>query len=319
MDSALLNRPAMPPPPPVIRTIGLTKRYGARLALDSLDLIIQPGRITGFLGPNGAGKSTTIGLLLGLIYPNAGRIELFGQPVNRARGSLHRRIGTMLESAALYPYLTVAEHLQAQARLGRFDHHQIPTLLEQVDLTSHAQQPARMLSLGQRQRLGLALALLGEPELLILDEPTNGLDPAGLRSLYALLQRFTRRGGSIFLSSHRLSEVQELCEEVVILHQGRLVAQGPVAELLRATAGVLQVRVDQPHQALRLLTEAGWLVSLAGGIDDTYLTVQAPADRAAEVNALLITAGIGVTELRADRPALETLFHQLTGAHHDHA
>jgi ABC-2 type transport system ATP-binding protein len=303
--------------PPAIETHALTKRYRATLAVDALDLVAPAGQLVGFLGPNGAGKSTTIAMLLGLTRPTGGRVILFGHDAARHRRAVQPRIGALFEPAALYPFLSAREHLQLYARLARRAPAEADALLARVGLTAQADQPARTLSLGQRQRLGLALALLGQPDLLILDEPTNGLDPAGVRQVHDLLRAFVAAGGTVFFSSHRLAEVQDLCRYVVILSRGRLVAQGEVAALLQAgRRGRLLLRVSEPDRALALLAAASWPAEADRDAAGPLLRVAAPAGRAAEVNALLAGHGVGVAELRAEATALEDLFLQLTGAAH---
>jgi ABC-2 type transport system ATP-binding protein len=301
--------------PPAIETHALTKRYRETLAVAELNLVAPAGTIVGFLGPNGAGKSTTIAMLLGLTRPTSGQILLFGRDADRDRRAVQGRIGALFESAAAYPYLSVRDNLAVQARLSRRDPAAIAGLLERVGLDDLADAPARSLSLGQRQRLGLAVALIGEPELLILDEPTNGLDPAGLRQVHDLLRAHAQAGGAVFLSSHHLAEVQDLCNRVVILSRGRTVAQGEVSALLRAGQGDrLLLRVTDPARARALLVAANWTAEIGGDAAGTVLRVLAPAGRAAEVNALLATHGIGVAELRAEAAALEDLYLQVTGA-----
>jgi ABC-2 type transport system ATP-binding protein len=312
MDAAATDRPA-----PAIRTTGLTKRYRDNLAVAGLDLVVPAGHIVGFLGPNGAGKSTTIAMLLGLARPTAGQIEMLGIDASRDRRPLAHCIGAMLETPSFYPYLTAHDNLLVQVRLLRLAPALIPGLLDHVGLAARSRQPVRTFSLGQRQRLGLAAALLGHPRLLILDEPTNGLDPAGLRTIHDVLRAFVASGGTIFFSSHRLAEVQDLCTHVAVLRAGHLVAQGPVADLLDANqAGGLIMRVSEPDRARDLLAAAAWPVRLATDAAGPVVRVHAPAGRAAEVNALLTSHGIGVTELRADQRGLDDLFRTLTEAAH---
>ena len=309
-----MDVPAATEPIPAIRTRGLTKRYGRKPAVADLDLTVPAGEIVGFLGPNGAGKSTTIAMLLGLTRPTAGTIEVLGRDVARHRAQVQRRVGALLESPTYYDHLSVHDNLVVLARLGRFAESTVPDLVARVGLEAAARQRARGLSLGQRQRLGLAAALLGDPELLILDEPTNGLDPGGVHAVYDLLRGVKAAGGTVFFSSHRLEEVQALCTSVAILRGGRLVAQGRVADLLRSLpVGSIYLRADDPGRAQAVLTAAGLTGTLLTDSDGPLLCVQAPRERAAAVNALLNSQGVGVSELRAEAPGIEDLFLTLTG------
>jgi len=237
---------------------GLTKRYGDIAAVDGLDLTVEPGQLYGFLGPNGAGKTTTIRMALGLILPTDGEVELFGEPVGPTHAPLER-VGALVEEPAFWKYLSGAKNLEyfaragagtdragARARLGRVDH-----VLATVGLTEAAGKRVKAYSQGMRQRLGIALALLGEPELLVLDEPTNGLDPSGMREMRVLLRHLADDGTTIFVSSHLLAEVEAMCDRVGVMAHGRLVAEGSPGTLRGGTDRV-RVEVDDAAAALRV-------------------------------------------------------------------
>jgi ABC-2 type transport system ATP-binding protein len=219
-----------------IRTEKLTKRYGDRLAVDGLDLLVKTGTVFGLLGPNGAGKTTTIAMLLGLVRPTSGQAELLGLPVPAKLADVLHRVGALIEAPAFYPYLSGYVNLQLLARLRGLAEQRVQAVLEVVELSERGRDKVRTYSQGMKQRLAIAAALLNEPALIILDEPTNGLDPAGTVEMRRLVRRLAEGGTTVVLCSHLLSEVEQLCEEVAILKQGRLVAQGSLQELL-ATAG----------------------------------------------------------------------------------
>ncbi|MBE3568307.1 MAG: ABC transporter ATP-binding protein, partial [Thermogemmatispora sp.] len=241
-----------------LRTRGLTKRYGQRLAVADLNLEVRRGEIFGFLGPNGAGKTTTIRMLLGLITPTAGSIEILGQDLRRQPKLVLPRVGALIETPALYLYLSAQDNLRVVASsLGGVSERRIDEILELVGLSSRRKDRVRTYSLGMKQRLGLALALLHDPELLILDEPANGLDPAGIVEMRDLLHQLAAQGKTIFISSHLLSEVQQICTRVAIIRLGRLVTEASVEELTRGR-GEFVVRVEHPQEALRLVRAQPW-------------------------------------------------------------
>src|SRR5215207_6839601 len=217
----------------LIETCGLTRRFGDRVAVDKLNLSVPAADVYGFLGPNGAGKTTAIRMLLGLIRPNAGEVRLFGVHVDRRnRASLMRRVGALVESPSLYPHLTGRENLEVTRRLLGSPRNLIEVALDTIKLTKDADRRVREYSLGMRQRLGLALALLNNPKLLILDEPTNGLDPAGIHEMRDLIRRLPEEFGvTVFLSSHLLGEVEQIATHIGIINEGHLLFQGALAEL----------------------------------------------------------------------------------------
>ncbi len=287
---------------------GLRKRYGRVQALDGVDLEVGPGEIVGLLGPNGAGKTTTLSCVLGLVRPDGGEIRLFGRPATaEARPRLHRRLGALLEPA-FYPYLSGRENLRLLAApLGLEG--QVDPLLERVGLEGAARRPVKGYSTGMRQRLGLAAALLGDPEFLLLDEPTRGLDPEGRRTLLDLLRRLREEGRGILLASHVLPEVEGVADRVVILHRGRVRGAGSVEELLRARW--LRVRVEPAEAALARLQAAPWIPQVRPGPDGT-LEVALPPEEGARLNRYLAEAGLFAAEIVPFRPGLEEVFVELT-------
>ncbi len=293
---------------------GLRKHYDEIDAVDGLDLTVGSGELYGFLGPNGAGKTTTIRMALGLIMPTAGEVEVLGERVRRGSPPPLERVGALVEEPAFWRFLSGRRNLEymaraggsgadTRARLGRVD-----DVLARVGLTDAADKRVKAYSQGMRQRLGIALALLGEPELLLLDEPTNGLDPSGMREVRELLRGLADAGTTVFVSSHLLAEVEAVCDRVGVMARGRLVAEGPPGTL-RGAATRHRLEVDDPPRALEVVqampgvtaeaTPGGVLVRLADGAD--------PAD----VNAALVAAGIRVRALVPERDSLEDAFFSL--------
>jgi ABC-type multidrug transport system ATPase subunit len=296
-----------------IETRGLTRRFGPLTAVEALDLQVPAGCLCGFLGPNGAGKTTTIRLLLGLLKPSAGSILLHGEALTRRRPELRRWTGALVESPSLYPNLSGRENLEVIRRLLDAPAARIDEALRLVQLAADAHRLVRTYSLGMRQRLGLALALLGDPRLLVLDEPANGLDPAGVRDLRDLLRRLVaERGVTVFLSSHLLAEVEQMAERVAILDKGRLLFQGTLADFQAERGRSLTLRVDRADEAGRLLQQHGWSArALADGALSVAVTEMAEA---AALNALLVRQGIAVYHLSQEQPSLETLFLRATAS-----
>jgi ABC-2 type transport system ATP-binding protein len=293
----------------VIKTSGLTKRFGVGhgiTAVKDLDLEIQQGEVFGFLGPNGSGKSTTIGMVLGLIIPTSGSIELFGQDTRQNLPSLLTRVGAVVENSPFYPNLSARDNLVVFARtIGGTKPEHIDELLELVGLTSRAKSKTATFSLGMKQRLGIAIALLNDPELLILDEPTNGLDPSGIIEIRELIQDLGERGKTIFLSSHLLHEVEQVCDHLAIIRKGKVIAQGSTGELLKR-GKTLQLRVSDPQAAVTLLRLLDWVASAK--IEDDYVVVETGPERAAEVNEMLTHNGIRVSEMKPRESSLEEFF-----------
>lgn len=295
----------------VLRTIGLTKRFGQLEAVKDLDLEVRRGEVFGFLGPNGAGKSTTVGMILGLITPTAGSIELFGRRLDDNRWAALRRIGAVVEEPAFYPYLSGRDNLEALARaIGGIPKAKIAEVLERVGLQDRAGDRYGHYSMGMKQRLGIASTLLRDPELIILDEPTSGLDPAGTREMRDLIPRLAQEGRALFLCSHLLHEVEQVCDRVAIIKEGAMLVCAPVDELL-AQGQTLQIKVDDPARAAAILSGLSWVNSVTRENDN--LIVDAPKDSASRVNAALAEHGIFVSELVSRGVSLESVFLQLTG------
>jgi ABC-type multidrug transport system ATPase subunit len=297
----------------VIELEGLRKVYrrlrGPKtVAVDGLDLSVPSGGVFGFLGPNGAGKTTTIRCLLGLVRPSGGRCRLLGhEPAD-----LHRvigRVGSIVESPTMYPRFTGRRNLELLARIDGIGRARVREVLEQVGLAERGDDLVKTYSLGMKQRLGIAGALLKDPELLILDEPANGLDPAGIVEVRELMRRLGREGRTVFVSSHILTEVQQTADRVAILANGRSVATGPVHEVLTAgRATGLVVRLDDLAGGLRALGDAG----IPATSDDGVIRIDLPPADAARVTRTLADRGLYLTELRADEADLETVFLELT-------
>jgi len=302
-----------------IETSSLRRRFGQVVAVDGIDLCVPSGVVYGFLGANGAGKSTTIRLLLGLIAPDEGSISLFGQRLNDAREAGLARVGALVEAPSLYSHLTGRENLRVTARLICASDAQIGRALRLVRLEAAADRSVSGYSSGMRQRLGLALALLKEPALLILDEPANALDPAGIIEIRDLIRSLSKNEGvTVFMSSHLLSEVEQMADYLGVIHQGRLRFQGPILELRAKQRISVVVDVDSPERACEVLRAKGWSVEHAGPRLRVLPDQAADVDVAA-INALLAGAGIGVTHLSLDAPSLEAVFLGLTQTDQLHA
>ncbi|MCL4238133.1 MAG: ABC transporter ATP-binding protein [Anaerolineae bacterium] len=291
-----------------IQTRGLNKTFGRRArkriqAVKDLSLEVPVGQVYGFLGPNGAGKSTTIRMLLGLIYPTSGDAYLYGQHVRRQHGVL-RRVGALVEGAAFYPFLSGRRNLEVLARTANcYDPARIETLLAQVGLAERAAQRVKGYSTGMKQRLGLAAALLGDPDLLILDEPTNGLDPSGMHEIRTFIRELAdEHGKTVFLSSHLLGEVEQVCDRVAIINLGEIVREGAVEELL---AGKNTLRVEaQPLPRAAEVLRAHWPLT----VNETWLTVSARRDESPQVIRQLVAAGVDVYQVTGQRQTLEEYF-----------
>jgi ABC-2 type transport system ATP-binding protein len=287
----------------LVEVTGLTKRYGDTLAVDGVDLTVLPGEVYGFLGPNGAGKTTTLRILTGLIAPTSGSVRVLGGRPGQA--DVLGRIGSMIESPAFYPYLSGLDNLRLLAEYAEVPRAKINEVLELVDLADRARDRFSTYSLGMKQRLGVAAALLKDPELVILDEPTNGLDPAGMRDMRRLIRELGSEGRTVLLSSHLLGEVQQICDRVGIINSGRMVAEHNVEDL-RAEQELV-VRATPKDKAQAILAGFGAVHQY----DDT-LRVQVEPGKAAEVNRVLVEAGIAVSELHSTERALEDIFFELT-------
>jgi ABC-2 type transport system ATP-binding protein len=282
----------------------LTKRFRSATAVDDLSFSVPRGRITGFLGPNGAGKTTTLRVLLGLALPTSGRASVAGKRYRELEAPL-KTVGAVLEASNYHPARTGRNHLQVLAAAAGIANARVDQVLAEVELSDAARRRVGGYSLGMRQRLSVAAALLGEPELLVLDEPANGLDPEGIRWLRNFLRSFANGGGTVFVSSHVLAEVSQLADEVVIIHRGKLVAHQPVVELIAQAAGATRVRSPRAAALLERLRAAG----IEAEADGERLAVHAPPER---VGDLAAEAGIPLHELVADTGSLEEAFLELT-------
>jgi ABC-2 type transport system ATP-binding protein len=286
---------------------GLTKRYGARTAVDDLDIELPTGVVAGFVGPNGAGKTTTMAMLLGLVRPSAGTGAVLGASIDKPAAYLPR-VGSLIESPAFYPSLSGAENLRMFTIVGGHHRRLIPALLEMVGLDGRGDDPYRSYSLGMKQRLGIAAALLGDPELLILDEPANGLDPQGVREMRSLVGRLAGTGRTVLVSSHDLSELEQVCDWLVLIDTGRSLYQGPTRQLLDGDAGGLAVVPQRPEDEAELAT----LLSARGHVVERQhdrLVVSTngagPGAVAASVNRAAFEAGMVLVELSPLRTTLE--------------
>jgi ABC-2 type transport system ATP-binding protein len=296
---------------PAIRTLALSKLYGKRLAVDKLDLEVDRAELFGFLGPNGAGKTTTIRMALGLIAPTAGSVEIFGREVRSHRAEILPRVGALVESPALYGYLSGRDNLRAVGNLlGGASEKQIDEVLEIVSLKGRDRDRVKTYSMGMKQRLGLAMALLNDPDLLILDEPANGLDPAGIVEMRDLLRGLAAQGKTVFISSHVLSEVQQICSRVAIINHGKLVRVAPVHDLLKST-GEFVVRVDSPADLLALLRRQPWAQQARS--EDGAVITPAPDGRGRNLIKFLVESGQSPDSVSERQTDLEDIFLSLTG------
>lgn len=292
---------------PVIRLDRLSKRFGKVNALKNVSLEVPAGQVFGFLGPNGAGKTTAIRLILTLLRPTSGEVQLFGKPV-RDHHNVLRRVGAITEGPAFYPFLSGRKNLNVLARTAnQYDPTRIDHLLGEVGLLGRANQRVKGYSLGMRQRLGLAAALLSDPDLLVLDEPTNGLDPAGMREVRQLIrEQATKHGKTVFLSSHLLNEVEQVCDRVAIIHKGEILREGAVADLL-ADGERLYVEASPLEKAQTILQERWKTASEGDG-----LVIPAGRDIAPEIVRLLVEHGIDVYQVNVQRQSLEEFFLNVT-------
>jgi ABC-2 type transport system ATP-binding protein len=295
----------------VLRTELLTKRYGRRIAVDRLSLEVERGDIYGFLGQNGAGKSTTIRMVLGLVRPTRGGVRLLGQDVGRHPLRALRRVGAIVESPAFYDHFTGWQNLRLFAAMsGGATRTRIAEVLDIVGLATRAHEPVRVYSHGMRQRLGIAQALLPAPEFVILDEPTDGLDPQGIREVRLLIRRLRDDLNlTVLLSSHLLYEIEQICNRVAIIDHGRLLYQGTIEKLVSANKTV-KLTVDRPQEAYELLSADSTLAVSRNGSESLY--VEMADEHIPRVNALLVERGFRVSELSPQRETLEQVFLRLT-------
>jgi ABC-2 type transport system ATP-binding protein len=294
-----------------VRTAGLTKRFGNRTVVDDVALAIPSGSVCGFVGPNGAGKTTTIRMLLGLVQPTSGIGSILGGSLTEPASYLDK-VGALIEAPAFYPQLSGRDNLKALARLGRIPLTAVDPVLDRSGLLARAGDKYRSYSLGMKQRLGIAAAMLAGPELLILDEPTNGLDPAGIVEMRTLIRSFAEDGITVLVSSHLISEIEQICDYVVMIRAGRLVHQGEIGELRAAQQPdfLLAPEHDADRDLLvKLLEEAGCVVVP----NASQLQVLAPDRTAADLNRLAAGGGITLRQLTVHTRSLEGAFFALTG------
>jgi len=296
---------------PVLLTDNLTKRYGNTAAVDRIRLRIEEGEVYGFLGPNGAGKTTTLKMLVGLIQPTEGTFTVFGRTFAQHRRWILSQTGALIESPSYYGHLTGRENLRIIQRLRGLPERNVSEALRVVRLEKHQHKRVDQYSLGMKQRLGLAMALISFPKLLILDEPTNGLDPAGIEEIRELIRSLPRQYGmTVLVSSHLLSEVEQIATSVGIIHDGRLVFQGSLDSLKAKSDPAIAVKTTDNLAAERVLAGQGLKPKERGG----YLTLPDMEDRQmAEVNRTLVRAGIGVIRIEERKKILERIFLELTG------
>jgi ABC-2 type transport system ATP-binding protein len=290
----------------VIEVEQLTKRYGKTLAVEDLSFTVQPGTITGFLGPNGAGKSTTLRSIVGLVHPTSGRTAVLGKAY-RELDRPAQRVGTVLESFDAHPGRSGRNHLRVLALAAGIPRSRVDEVLTLVDMAAAGRRRVKGYSLGMRQRLGLAAALLGDPEVLVLDEPANGLDPQGIRWLRDFLRSLATGGRTILISSHVLAEIAQTVDDVVIIHRGHLIRQASMSEVEAMAAGATRVRSPDAERLVLALKAAALDVRT---LDDGALAVGAPQERVGEIAAV---AGAVLHELTTERATLEEVFLELTG------
>lgn len=300
----------------VIETKALCKQYGPHTAVDHVELHVPQGCVYGFIGPNGAGKSTTMKMLLGLIHPTAGRVRLLGQELTeKSRLPLLRQTGSLIESPAGYLHLTAQENLEIVADLKGVPHKDIGRVLDIVHLTQDRNRRVGQYSLGMKQRLGIAMALLGSPKLLILDEPTNGLDPAGIQEMRALIRNMpAATGATVLISSHLLGEMEQMVEQVGIIDHGHILFEGPLTELRRHSRGNVTLRLLDPAKAAPILRANG----LTAHSDSCVVTLPPLQDALlADLVQKLAACGAGVVELTPHTKTLEEIFLSLTSEEAD--
>jgi ABC-2 type transport system ATP-binding protein len=302
----------------VVETSRLTKRFGERVAVADVDLHVPRGSAFGYLGPNGAGKTTLIRMLLGLTHASAGTMHLLGRPVPKERAAALARVGAIVEEPRFHGHLTGRENLIViAAAREREAHGRIDGALARVGLSERADERVKGYSLGMRQRLGVARSLLADPELLILDEPTNGLDPAGIHEFRDMIRGFVAEGRTVLLSSHLLDEVEKICDEVAIVDRGRVVTQGPIAELAAETKPTILIATSDNEQALTILSEHLAVESVAE--EGTGFRVTLRTDAGDDLSRRLVLAGLAIRRFEPVRVSLEQRFLEITSRLEDAA
>lgn len=295
----------------VIQTEGLTKRYGDVVAVDGLSMEVRRGRVYGLLGPNGSGKTTTMGMLLGLLRPTEGSFKLFGSADGHEQSL--RRVGAVIESPSFYPYLSGRENLgYFQLISGRGDAAEIDGLLDRVGLGGRGDHRFRTYSLGMKQRLGIAYALLGDPDIVFLDEPTNGLDPEGMIEVRDLIRSIGTEDRTVLLSSHLLHEVEQVCDSVTIISKGKLIAQGKVDDLVSSSRREqVRLKTGDDAKAREVLSALEWVEGVS--VEDGGLLVSAPVARSIELSAALARSEVYIAEMAPVETSLEEYFLEVTG------
>jgi ABC-2 type transport system ATP-binding protein len=296
---------------PAIETEELTKHYGAIVAVDHLTFTVNRGEIFGFLGPNGSGKSTTMRMLLGLARPTVGKARVLGMDIGMHLAEILRHTGSLIENPTFYPFLSGRQNLRLVGDLTGVGHKRVDEVLELVDMHGNADRRFDSYSLGMKQRIGVGSAILNEPDLLILDEPANGLDPAGIVEMRGLMQRLREAGHTVFVSSHVLHEIEQVCDRIAILNRGRVVAQGGVQELLGQTDRI-EVQIERPEEAARVLEGLDFVSGVTR--EGESLILAAPVARSAEINRALAENGLYASVIRPRQESLERYFLELTGA-----
>jgi len=296
----------------VIKVDNISKHFGALKAVDDVSFEVQAGQVFGFLGQNGSGKSTTIRMLLSLIHPNSGNIELFGKSIQKNRAAILEQVGAIIERPDLYPYLSATEHLQlfAKVRKQKVAASNITKTLEQVGLAHRAHDKVQSFSLGMKQRLGIAIALVHNPSLIILDEPTNGLDPQGIADIRALIQNLAKEEGkTIFVSSHLLSEIEQVANQILIIHQGKKMVEGVTKELLDPEKRVVQIKTLNDEQALATILSSSFSPYILPRKEGVFLKL--PTQAIPLLNDSLVKAGISVIGIEA-KNSLEDYYLPIT-------
>jgi ABC-2 type transport system ATP-binding protein/bacitracin transport system ATP-binding protein len=296
----------------VIRVQGLSKFFGGLKAVDDLNFEVQKGQVFGFLGQNGSGKSTTIRMLLSLIHPSSGSIEIFGKPVNKNRAELFEKIGAIIERPDLYPYLNAREHLNLflKARKNKISKSAIDSTLEKVGLLNRQYDKVQTFSLGMKQRLGIAIALVHNPDLIILDEPTNGLDPNGIADMRQLIRQLANKEGkTVFVSSHLLSEIEQISSQVLIIHKGQRIAYGNTKELLDPDTAILQIKTLDDEGALNVINRTNFKEYLLD--NKTGIYIKMPISQISILNEMLVFNKVSVIGIET-KNTLEDYFLQVT-------
>lgn len=296
----------------IIKVDSLCKNFGSLEAVKDLSFDVNEGQIFGFLGQNGSGKSTTIRMLLSLIHPTSGHIEIFGQDITAQRNQIAKKMGAIIERPDLYPYLTAKEHLQLFAKLSqkKISASQIEHTLQQVGLSNRASDKAQTFSLGMKQRLGIAIALVHQPELVILDEPTNGLDPQGIADIRHLIKDLAQKEGkTVLVSSHLLTEIEQMAHQILIIHQGKKIALGPTATLLDPSKSLMKLSTNNDVLAKEKISQSEFAPCVLDREEGIYLSI--PTEKIVALHQYIVAAELPIVSLEAKR-SLEDYFLQIT-------